>query len=223
MNLYVIIVAGGSGKRLGGDVPKQFLELAGKPVLMRTIERFWSFDESIKIITVIPGDQMDYWEKLQNKYSFSIPNTVVKGGAARYFSVKNGLKKVKDSGLVAIHDGVRPLVSADTIKRCFEAAAKFGNAVPVTSPIDSVRMITEQGNIPVNRQYLRNIQTPQVFDSKLIKKAYLQDYNSEITDDAMLLEKTGETIHLVEGNMENLKITNPGDLAVAETLFHFIF
>jgi 2-C-methyl-D-erythritol 4-phosphate cytidylyltransferase len=223
MNLYALIVAGGSGKRMGTDVPKQFLELAGKPVLMRTIERFWTFDGSIKIITVIPEDQVDYWEKLQKKYSFSIPNTVVKGGPARFFSVKNGLDKVKDNGLVAIHDGVRPLVSTDTIKRCFDAAEKFGNAVPVTSPTDSVRMITEQGNIPVSRQYLRHIQTPQVFDSKLIKKAYLQDYSTDITDDAMLLEKTGETIHLVEGNMENLKITNPGDLAVAEALFHFIF
>lgn len=222
MNLYALIVAGGSGKRMGTDVPKQFLELAGKPVLMRTIERFWYFDGSIKIITVIPEDQMDYWEKLQKKYSFSISNTVVKGGPARYFSVKNGLDKVKDNSLVAIHDGVRPLVSTDTIKRCFAAAEKFGNAVPVISPTDSVRMITEHGSIPVNRQNLRYIQTPQVFDSTLIKKAYLKDYSTDVTDDATLLEKTGETIHLVEGNIENLKITNPGDLAVAEALFHFI-
>ena len=223
MDLYALIVAGGSGKRMGADTPKQFLELAGKPVLMRTIERFWAFNASIKIITVISEDQIDYWEKLQKKYSFSIPNTIVKGGPARFFSVKNGLEKVKDDSLVAIHDGVRPLVSTDTIKRCFAAAEKFGNGVPAISPMDSVRMITEHGNVPVSRQYLRNIQTPQVFDSKLIKKAYLQDYSADITDDAMLLEKTGETIHLVEGNTENLKITNPGDLAIAQALFHFIF
>jgi 2-C-methyl-D-erythritol 4-phosphate cytidylyltransferase len=216
-------VAGGTGSRMGANVPKQFLELAGKPVLMRTIERFRSFDVSIKIITVLPEDQLGYWEELQKKYSFSIPNTVVKGGPARFFSVKNGLDKVEDNSLVAIHDGVRPLVSTDTIKRCFDAAEKFGNAVPVISPTDSLRMITEQGNIPVNRQYLRIIQTPQVFDSKLIKKAYLQDYSPDFTDDAMLLEKTGETIHLVEGNRENLKITNPGDMAVAEALFNIIF
>lgn len=223
MNLYALIVAGGSGKRMGTDIPKQFLELSGKPVLMRTIERFWSFDASIKIITVLPEDQMGYWEELQKKYSFSIPCTAVKGGSARFFSVKSGLEKIEDNSLVAIHDGVRPLVSTDTIKRCFDAAKRFGNAVPVISPADSVRMITEQGNMPVNRQYLRIIQTPQVFDSKLIKKAYLQDYSPEFTDDASLLEKTGEAIHLVEGNRENLKITNPGDLAVAEALFNIIF
>jgi 2-C-methyl-D-erythritol 4-phosphate cytidylyltransferase len=223
MDLYALIVAGGSGKRMGTDVPKQFLELAGKPVLMRTIERFRSFDVSIKIITVLPEDQLVYWEELQKKYSFSVPNTVVEGGPERFYSVKNGLDKVEDNSLVAIHDGVRPLVSLDTIKRCFDAAEKFGNAIPVISPTDSLRMITEQGNIPVSRQYLRIIQTPQVFDSKLIKKAYLQDYSPDLTDDAMLLEKTGETIHLVEGNRENLKITNPGDMAVAEALFNIIF
>jgi 2-C-methyl-D-erythritol 4-phosphate cytidylyltransferase len=223
MNLYALIVAGGSGKRMGTEIPKQFLELSGKPVLIRTIEKFWLFDASIKIITVLPEDQLGYWEELQKKHSFSIPCIVVKGGPARFFSVKNGLEKIEDNSLVAIHDGVRPLVSIDTIKRCFEAAQKFGNAVPVISPADSVRMITEKGNIPVNRQFLRIIQTPQVFDSKLIKKAYLQDYNPEFTDDASLLEKTGEAIHLVEGNRENLKITNPGDLAVAEALYNTIF
>ena len=223
MNRYALIVAGGSGKRMGTDIPKQFLELAGMPVLMRTIERFRSFDNSIRIIVVLPEDQMEYWEELQKKYSFSIPCTAVKGGPERFFSVKNVLEKIEDCSLVAIHDGVRPLVSTDTIKRCFDAAQKFGNAVPVISPADSVRMITEQGNIPVNRQFLRIIQTPQVFDSKLIKKAYLQDYTPEFTDDASLLEKTGEAIHLVEGNRENLKITNPEDLAVAEALFNIIF
>lgn len=223
MNRYALIVAGGSGKRMGTEIPKQFLELSGKPVLIRTIERFWSFDASIKIITVLPEDQLGYWEELKKKHSFSLPCIVVKGGPARFFSVKNGLEEIEDNSLVAIHDGVRPLVSIDTIKRSFEAAQKFGNAVPVISPADSVRMITEKGNMPVNRQFIRIIQTPQVFDSKLIKKAYLQDYNPEFTDDASLLEKTGEAIHLVEGNRENLKITNPGDLAVAEALYNTIF
>lgn len=208
---------------MGTDIPKQFIELAGMPVLMRTIERFRAFDASIMIIIVLPEDQLGYWEELKKKYSFSIPCTAVKGGPARFFSVKNGLDKIEDDSIVAIHDGVRPLVSIDTIKRCFDAAQKFGNAVPVISPADSVRMITEKGNMPVNRQYLRIVQTPQVFDSKLIKKAYLQNYSPEFTDDASLLEKTGEAIHLVEGNRENLKITNPGDLAVAEALFNTIF
>jgi len=222
MNRYALIVAGGSGKRMGTEIPKQFLELAGKPVLMRTIERFSAFDPSIRIILVLPEDQPGYWEELKKKYSFSVLHMVVAGGPTRFDSVKNGLEKIDEKGLVAIHDGVRPLVSTDTIKRCFEAAQKFGNAVPVISPADSVRMITEQGNMPVNRQYLRIIQTPQVFDSRLIKKAYLQEYSPDFTDDATILEKTGETIHLVEGNRENLKITNPGDIEIAETLFHII-
>jgi 2-C-methyl-D-erythritol 4-phosphate cytidylyltransferase len=220
---YALIVAGGSGKRMGTVIPKQFLELSGKPLLMRSIERFWSFDNSIRIITVLPEDQIIFWGELQKKHSFSIPNIVVAGGPERFYSVKNGLDQVEDDSLVAIHDGVRPLVSSATIKRCFDMARESGNAVPVICPADSIRRVTEQGNIPVNRQYLRIIQTPQVFDSKLIKKAYLQDYSPEFTDDATLLEKTGEVIHLVDGNRENMKITNPGDLAMAEALFKTIF
>ena len=223
MNRYALIVAGGSGKRMGPGIPKQFLELSGKPVLMRTIERFRSFDQSIRIILVIPADQSGYWEELCRKYSFRVPHTIVTGGPTRFDSVRNGLEKIGEKCLVAIHDGVRPNVSSETIKRCFDAAGKFGNAVPVTEPADSVRIITEQGNMPVNRHYLRIVQTPQVFDSELIKKAYLQEYNPDFTDDATLLEKTGETINLVEGNRENLKITNPGDIEIAEALFRIIF
>lgn len=223
MNRCALIVAGGTGNRMGTKIPKQFLELSGEPVLMRSIEKFWGYDKSIKIVTVLPEDQLRYWVELKKKYAFSIPHAVVKGGSSRFFSVKNGLEEVDETSLVAIHDGVRPLVSTETIKRCFDAAEKFGNAVPVICPTDSIRMITRQGNIPVNRQHLRIIQTPQVFNAKLIKKAYLQDYSPDFTDDAMILEKTGEDIHLVEGNIENLKITNPGDLALAEALFHSIF
>jgi 2-C-methyl-D-erythritol 4-phosphate cytidylyltransferase len=223
MNLYVLIVAGGTGTRMGTDIPKQFLELAGKPLLMHSIERFHAFDKAIKIITVLPDNQFGFWEELQKKYSFSISHTLVAGGPTRFLSVKNGLKEVEEKGMVAIHDGVRPLVTTDTIKRCFADAEKFGNAIPVIRPSDSLRMITEQGNMPVSRQYLRIIQTPQVFDAKLIKKAYLQDYSPDFTDDATLLEKTGESIHLVEGNRENIKITNPEDLIIAEALFHSIF
>jgi 2-C-methyl-D-erythritol 4-phosphate cytidylyltransferase len=223
MNLYALIVAGGTGTRMGTEIPKQFLELAGKPLLMHTIERFYTFDNSIKIITVLPENQFDHWKELQIKYSFSIYHTLVKGGTSRFMSVRNGLKEVDDNGLVAVHDGVRPLVNIDTIKRCFADAEKFGNAIPVISPSDSLRMITEQGNMPVNRQYIRIIQTPQVFDAKIIKKAYLQDYSPDFTDDATLIEKTGESIHLVEGNRENIKITSPEDLIIAEALFHSIF
>jgi 2-C-methyl-D-erythritol 4-phosphate cytidylyltransferase len=223
MNLFALIVAGGTGTRMGTEIPKQFLELAGKPILMHTIEKFWAFSKSIRIIIVLPENQFGLWEELEKKYSFSVPHTIVPGGSSRFVSVKNGLQEVEDNGLVAIHDGVRPLVSIDTIKRCFSDAEKFGNSIPVINPSDSLRMITEQGNMPVNRHYLRIIQTPQVFDSKLIKKAYIQDFSPDFTDDATLLEKTGENIHLVEGNRENIKITNPEDLVIAEALFHTIF
>ena len=223
MNRYALIVAGGAGTRMGTDIPKQFLELAGKPVLMHSIERFRAFDNTIGIIVVIPEKQFTLWESLKEKHSFSVSHTLVKGGPSRFFSVKNGLQNVDDNAIVAIHDGVRPLVSKDTIMRCFSAAGEFGNAIPVISLSDSVRMVTENGNIPVNRNCLRIIQTPQVFNAGLIKKAYLQDFRPETTDDAMLLEKSGERIHLVEGNRENIKITNPEDMTIAEALINTIF
>jgi len=218
MKQYVVIVAGGSGKRMGTEVPKQFLELAGKPVLMHTIERFKAFNDSIEIITVLPENQLRFWKELQNKYSFTVSHTLVKGGKSRFFSVRSGLEFVDIPGLIAVHDGVRPLVSIDTIKRCFETAEKLGNAIPVIQPSDSLRMITETGNNPINRQNIRQVQTPQVFSAELIKKAYLQDYLPEFTDDASVIEKTGVKINLVEGNRENIKITNPEDLLIAQSL-----
>jgi 2-C-methyl-D-erythritol 4-phosphate cytidylyltransferase len=223
MIYYALIVAGGSGKRMGTEIPKQFLPLAGKPVLMHTVERFRIYDKSIRIIIVLPEEQISFWDKLRADHLFSAQHTVVPGGPTRYHSVKNGLQFVDDNSYVAIHDGVRPLVSSDTIKRCFTAAEEYGNAVPAISPSDSIRMITEQGNMPVKRLYLRIIQTPQVFDAKLIKKAYLQDFHPDFTDDATLLEKTGESIHLIEGNRENIKITNPEDMLIAEALFNSVF
>jgi 2-C-methyl-D-erythritol 4-phosphate cytidylyltransferase len=222
MDLYVVIVAGGSGKRMGVDTPKQFLELSGRPVLMHTIERFREFNDSIEIITVLPDNQLRYWIELQKKYSFDIPNTLVKGGAKRFISVRHGLEFVNTPGLVAIHDGVRPLVRLETIKRCFEAAEKYGNAIPVISPADSLRLETGASNVPINRINVKQVQTPQVFDVKLIKNAYDQDYDPSFTDDATVLEKTGEKIHMVDGNRENIKITNPEDLFIAQTLLAFI-
>ena len=219
MELYIIIVAGGSGKRMGDVIPKQFLELAGRPVLMHTIDRFKTFNNDIEIITVLPENQLRYWIDLQKKYSFEVPHTLVKGGSARFFSVKNGLKFVNEPGLVAIHDGVRPLVSIDTIQRCFDTAEKLGNAVPSVSPADSLRLLTNQGSEPIDRLYVRQIQTPQVFNATLIKKAYLQEYKPEFTDDATVLEKTGEKINLIEGNRENIKITNPEDLLISAAFF----
>ena len=218
MKLYAVIVAGGSGKRMGSELPKQYLELAGKPVLMRTLERFKAFDESIELITVLPENQLLFWAELQKKYSFDIPHTIVKGGKARFYSVRNGLNFVDVPGLVAIHDGVRPFVSIDTIKRCFQMAEKLGNAVPVISPTESMRLLTETGSRPVNRLNLKIVQTPQVFNAEIIKKAYRQDYLPEFTDDASVLEKTGVKINLIEGNRENIKITTPEDLVISSAL-----
>ena len=218
MELYVVIVAGGSGKRMGAEIPKQFLELAGRPVLMHTIERFKSFNKAIEIITVLPENQLRHWIELQKKYYFTVPHTLVKGGAHRFFSVRNGLKFVNVPGLVAIHDGVRPFVSIDTIKRCFDTAEKLGNAIPSISPTESLRIITDQGSEPVNRLHVKQVQTPQVFNAELIKKAYLQEYKPGFTDDATVLENTGERINLVDGNRENIKITNPEDLLISTAL-----
>lgn len=222
MQLYVVIVAGGSGKRMGAEIPKQFLELAGRPVLMHTIERFKAFSESIEIITVLPENQLRHWIELQKQYSFAIPQTIVKGGSTRFHSVKNGLKFVKEPGIVAIHDGVRPFVSLDTIRRCFSAAEKLGNAIPAVSPIESLRIVSESGSRPVNRFTVKQIQTPQVFNAELIKKAYLQEYKPEYSDDATVLENTGEKINLIEGNRENIKITNPEDLLISNALLSTI-
>jgi 2-C-methyl-D-erythritol 4-phosphate cytidylyltransferase len=222
MDLYVVIVAGGSGKRMGIETPKQFLELAGKPVLMHTIERFHKYDKSIEIITVLPENQLRHWCALRDQYSFNIPHTLVKGGAHRFDSVRHGLKFVSEPGLVAIHDGVRPLVSHATIERCFKTAEEYGNAIPVVSLADSLRFLDDRRNEPINRLNVKQVQTPQVFDAALLKKAYEQAYDISFTDDATVLEKTGATIHMVEGNRENIKITNPEDLLLAQTLLPFI-
>jgi 2-C-methyl-D-erythritol 4-phosphate cytidylyltransferase len=222
MQKYALIVAGGTGKRMGAEIPKQFLELAGKPVLMHTIERFYSFDTSIRIIVVLPENQFEYWSGLRRKFSFSVPHSAVKGGHHRFFSVKNGLEMINEECLVAIHDGVRPLVSMETIQRCFDSAERYGNGIPVISPADSLRVVKGEKNMPVNRGNYRFIQTPQVFEINLIRKAYQTKYSSEFTDDATVLERSGHEIRLVEGNRENIKITNPEDLAVANSLLDFL-
>jgi 2-C-methyl-D-erythritol 4-phosphate cytidylyltransferase len=218
MKLYALIVAGGTGERMKSEIPKQFIEIAGKPILMHTIEKFREFDGSIEIITVLPENQLRFWSELQEKYSFSVPHTLVKGGKTRFDSVRNGLGFIYEPGLVAIHDGVRPFVSIETIRRCFEMAERLGNAVPVISPSDSLRIVAENGNEPVDRTKIKLIQTPQVFRTELIRYAYRQDYIPEFTDDAIVLERTGAKINLVEGNRENIKITNPEDLLIAGAL-----
>ncbi len=213
---YALIVAGGTGSRMNSSVAKQFIELCGKPILMRTIDNFFRFDPSLIIILVLPKEQLYFWQILCEKHNFFVKHHVVAGGETRFHPVKNGLAVISEEGIVAIHDGVRPLVSHATIARCFDTAFKWGNAIPCLPVYESVRQVNTEGSTQIDRAALRFIQTPQVFSSALIKSAFEQDFNSAFTDDASVLEQTGEKIQLVEGNRENIKITDPLDLVIAE-------
>jgi 2-C-methyl-D-erythritol 4-phosphate cytidylyltransferase len=221
MRKFTIIVAGGSGSRMKSSLPKQFIELCGKPILMHTIENFYRFDATIPIILVLPIAQFDFWQELCDKHQFKVKLSLVAGGETRFDSVKNGLAIVKGDGLVAVHDGVRPLVSHEAIARCFEMAEKHGNATPSIAVHETVRKVMDEITEMVDRSGLRLIQTPQVFWSSLLKKAYEQPFDCSFTDDASVLERTGEKIHLVEGNRENIKVTEPVDLVIAEALMNF--
>ena len=213
---YALIVAGGSGSRMNSSIAKQFIELCGKPILMRTIDNFYRFDPNFIIVLVLPKEQLYFWQVLCEKYNFSVNHQVVAGGETRFQSVKNGLVVIPGDGIVAIHDGVRPLVSQATMTRCFDTAIKWGNAIPCLQVYETVRQVNTDDSKQIDRSGLRVIQTPQVFSSALIKSAFEQDYNPAFTDDASVLEQTGEKIQLVEGNRENIKITDPLDLLIAE-------
>ena len=216
----VIIVAGGSGTRMGAEVPKQFLLLAGKPILMHTIGVFYQFDPTMKIVVVLPASQHGLWKDLCDKHHFTIPFQLANGGNERFHSVKNGLAYAPKSGIIAIHDGVRPLVSAETIQRCFDAATTSKAVIPVVPVTESVRQqLTETESIPVNRDAYALVQTPQVFDAQTIHKAYEQPFSPAFTDDATVAESMGIKVQLVQGNFENIKITRPIDLNIAESLF----
>ena len=214
----VIIVAGGRGERMKAVVPKQFLEIKGRPILMYTLEVFHDFDPEIQIVLVLPADQIDVWKSLCKKHAFTLTHTIECGGSTRFHSVKNGLTAVSIPSLVAVHDGVRPLVSVETINACFDAASEYGTAVPVIDAIDSIRKITENGSVSVNRSEYKFVQTPQVFDGKLLIKAYKQDFSECFTDDASVVEAMGAKMHLVAGNRENIKITTEMDLILANQL-----
>ena len=213
-----IIVAGGKGVRMQTDIPKQFIELNGTPILMHTLEVFHSYDPLIQLILVLPASQIDFWNDLCEEYSFHLKHQVVEGGPDRFSSVKNGLDTIPVHSLVAVHDGVRPLVSVETITRCFDEAEKHGTAIPVIDPVDSIRQVTENGNQSVDRSAYKLVQTPQIFDSEILKKAYNQDFSPLFTDDASVVEAGGTEIRLVEGNRENIKITSRFDLELAEWL-----
>jgi 2-C-methyl-D-erythritol 4-phosphate cytidylyltransferase len=236
MTDYVIIVAGGKGLRMGSEVPKQFLPIGGKPVLMRTIERFREYSPILRIILVLPEAQQDYWRQLCLQHRFPLPATTLlpqqggegglaylmaNGGETRFHSVQHGLALIPDTaqGVVGVHDGVRPFPSIDVIRNCYETARTTGAAIPVVSVVETLRLLDDgQGSHTVPRSDYRLVQTPQVFDIQLLLAANRQPYSELFTDDASVVEAYGHAVTLVEGNRENIKITTPFDLAIAEAL-----
>ena len=230
MRRYVIVVAGGKGLRMGTDLPKQFIPLEGKPVLMHTLETFHRWDASAEQVLVLPEEHQQYWEMLCREIGCHAPHRIASGGETRFHSVLNGLRlisgeiqKAIDNGektLVAVHDGVRPFVSTEVIEACFNEAAEKGAAIPVVPMVDSLRETNDGGSHPVDRGRFMAVQTPQVFDAALLLRAYTQDYTSMFTDDASVVEALGYPIHTVKGNRENIKITTPFDLLIAQGLLN---
>ena len=219
MDRYAILVAGGKGLRMGSDIPKQFLPLRGRPVLMHTIDVFRRTYPDIHIILVLPREQQDYWRQLCGQHGYDVEFCVADGGETRFHSVHNGLSLIPGDarGVVGVHDGVRPFVSPETIRRCFESAEEYGAVVPVVPVVETVRQVLADGSsMTVDRNAYRLVQTPQTFDIQLLKKAYGQPFDPFFTDDASVVEATGHPIKLVEGNNENIKLTNPADLKLAE-------
>ena len=217
---YIIIVAGGKGLRMGSDIPKQFLPIGGKPVLMRTLERFREYSKDIHIILVLPEAQQAYWHELCQEYHFDVEYTLANGGQTRFHSVQNGLAKVPDDaiGVVGVHDGVRPFPSIEVIRNCYTTAREKKAVIPVIPVVETVRHLEGEQSKTVPRDAYRLVQTPQTFDIQLLKAANRQPYNDGFTDDASVVEAFGYNITLVEGNRENIKITTPYDLKIAEVL-----
>ncbi len=219
---YIIVVAGGKGLRMGGDLPKQFVEVAGQPVLMRTLSTLHHAEPDAQIILALPLDHQAYWHRLCAEYSFAVPHQVVTGGETRFHSVRNALSVVPEDaeGVVAVHDGVRPFVAEDVVKRCMLIAGEKGAAIPVVGMVETVRRIESDGqtSCTVPRDAYRLVQTPQAFRISLLKQAYAQPYISAFTDDAGVVEMLGHRVELVEGNRENIKLTTPADLKYAEFL-----
>ena len=204
--------------RMGADIPKQFIPVGGKPILMRTLEKFYAFDSNMQIVLVLPVFMQDYWANLCNEYDFAVPYILADGGETRFHSVKNGLALVKEDGLVGVHDGVRPFVSQEVIARCYDEALSLKAVIPVIGVVETVRHLTEEGSETVPRDQYKLVQTPQVFDVALLRRAYEQTYTDMFTDDASVVEALGEKVYLVEGNRENIKLTTPFDLKLAELL-----
>jgi len=208
---------------MGNAVPKQFLLLKDKPILHHTIEAFHQFDANMDIILVLPAGQIQEWKRLCSSHTFAIRHTIVEGGNERFYSVQNAINQLnREYNLVAIHDGVRPLVSQKTISNCFRSAEKHDAVIPYIKPVETVRILNEQLGEAVlcNRSNVYLIQTPQVFKYNIIKIAYEQDFQTHFTDDASVVEHIGVQIHLVEGNLENIKITSPTDIIIAEAIIN---
>jgi len=218
MKQFVIIVAGGIGKRMKSSLPKQFLSINDKIILMESIKAFYNYNSSINIIVALPENQIEYWKELCTKYDFNIKHSIVTGGRTRFHSVKNALSLIDSNSIVAIHDAVRPLVSNNTITECFKLAKQKNNAIPYIDSVDSIRFVDNNASLPVNRDKYKLIQTPQTFYAKDIIDAYNQPYDVKFTDDASVAENNGIKINLIKGNSENIKITNQIDLVIATAL-----
>lgn len=217
MTHSVIITAGGSGKRMGAGVPKQFLLLEDRPMLMRTITLFWEAMPEIQVILVLPREHIDSWKSLCKEYSFQLKHQITTGGKERFHSIKNGLQ-LADGKIIGVHDAVRPLVSPEVIRRSFELAAEKGSAVPVMDIKDTLRKVDGEGSVTVDRSLYHRVQTPQCFKRDWLLKAYEQDFSDHFTDDGSVVEACGYPIYLTKGNEENIKITTPLDLKIASLL-----
>ena len=219
MKKYAIIVAGGKGLRMGGELPKQFIPVEGRPVLMRTLDAFHAFDSAMEIILVLPRDHQPYWQELCAEYQFAVPHRIADGGATRFHSVQSGLALADEAeALIAVHDGVRPFVSPEVIEACYREAEAHGAVVPVIPIVETVRHLLLEGSETVSRDAYRLVQTPQTFRASLLRRAYEQPFCEAFTDDASVVEALGEAVYLVEGNRENIKLTTPYDLIVAKAL-----
>lgn len=204
--------------RMGNAVPKQFLLLNGKPVLQRSLEAFAAFDPTMTCIVVLPETQISYWKDLCEKYSCNVPHVVVSGGQERFDSVKNGLNAISTEGIVAVHDGVRPLVTMEMLRDGFETAEKFGSAIPYVDSVDSLRMIDGETSKTLDRTKIKRIQTPQIFDVSQLKDVMDVVYRPEFTDEASVWELAGKKLYFYKGSEQNIKITTPYDLKIAEVL-----
>jgi len=215
---YVIIAAAGFGTRMNSQVPKQFLLVAGAPVVVHTIRSFLKVWSDAEFIVALPEEEFPRWEKIRRKFLKRIPIRVTKGGATRFHSVKNGLKMIREKGIIAVQDACRPFVSEEVLTRCWEVVREKGNAVPAIDLKDSIREVMKEGTRTRPRQKYKIIQTPQCFAAELLKKSYQQNFNEDFTDDASVVESAGNKIYLVEGDQSNFKITTPFDLKLAEKI-----